>query len=366
MSANNFDFPVNKFLDSSLPFKGGSFLQLLEASHLLTVDTGWKSIYFSNEKNTLPSFLKTHSYGEYIFDWAWADLYQRCGLSYYPKLIHALPFTPINANKIIGESHYDFSLLEASNSYCQENSLITGEHYLFIDEKLNKDLESLNFHKMLSIQYHWKNKWNSFDEFLMSLKKNRRKMIKKERIKVANYGLEIKHLKGSEITEEICNQIYTLYLSTIRKKNSYAYLNKAFFYLLPKYLKDSLKVVLAIENETIIAMSLFFEEENTLFGRYWGIDLNAEAKFPLLHFELCYYQGMDICFESNLALFEAGAQGEQKLWRGFEPVEILSAHKLKNKDMFSIVKDHLNNQNLEVQSQILELRNYLPFGPTSV
>ncbi len=342
-------------VNSNHCFSNKLFYQHLERCNLLTGQTGWDPIYFSREKSVLPGFIKSHSYGEFIFDWAWANFYARFGINYYPKLVHCTPFTPVNAPKIIGENCPQ--LFQDSFDFYQQQPALSGEHYLFISDEEEEILKSLNFKIMKTIQYHFINKWESFDAFLEDLKKGRRKMIKKERLKVAHSKVEIEWL--SDYSEAQLDEIYLLYISTIAKKQSQAYLNRAFFMDLG-YLTN-VKILVARLDQKIIAMSLFFESSKALYGRYWGIDPSIEHLYPFLHFEMCYYRGLDYIFKKNLPLFEAGAQGEQKLWRGFTPVVIKSAHHIKRADLFGPIKDYINDQNKNTINEIENLKKYLPF-----
>lgn len=348
-------------IKSDNPFCDGRFFQLLEESHSVGDETGWLPYHLKYQQDILPGYLKGHSYGEYIFDWAWADFYQRYRIPYYPKLIHAIPFTPVNAPKNLTQSADIFSELVAhSFENYQRTTQLSGEHYLFLTDDEAKIIESQGHKIMKSTQYHWQKKWDNFEHFLQSLKKGRRKMIKKERQKVKDSGIRIKTYRAHECLE-IMPKVYELYLSTIAKKNSYAYLKKEFFQLLPKMMDESLLIFIAEYNSQDIAMSLFIDSEKALYGRYWGILAQYENEFPALHFEMCYYQGMDYCFKNDIPLFEAGAQGEHKLWRGFEPVEILSAHHLRIPELFKPICDYIDQQNQEVENRILELRKYLPY-----
>lgn len=342
-------------IESDHPFTAKSFFKILEQSKLLTNQTGWNPIYFSNDQSVLPGFIKTHSYGEFIFDWAWANFYQRFGIDYYPKLVHCTPFTPVNAPKIIGV--FDQELFNESFKFYQSESRLTGEHYLFISDIEENALKKLNFKIMHTIQYHFKSKWNSFDNFLDDLRPNRRKMIKKERKKITQSPVEISWLDN--FSDENMETIYLLYISTIAKKQSQAYLNKDFFLRLKTH--PQVKILVARIGENIFAMSIFFESKDALYGRYWGINPNFEKEYPFLHFEMCYYIGLDYIFENRIPLFEAGAQGEQKLWRGFTPVVIKSAHHIKREDLFAPIKDYIDEQNEKTSIEIENLKKYLPF-----
>lgn len=357
-------YPDSHRASSGHPFCNEGFFKLLETSKVVGAEQGWLPVYFSNPNALLPSYIKSHSYGEYIFDWQWAEAYQRNGVNYYPKLIHALPFTPVNAPKVWGgDWPSQLELINESFDFYQRSTELTGEHYLFIDDALVQELKKKKFLEMISLQYHWRNTvgWQCFDDFLQSLKRSRRKMMVKERKKVEQYGLHICWKSGHELTEDLMEQIYQLYLQTIEKKNAFAYLNESFFKQMPVYLKTELKVLLAFEDDELIAMSLFVSNDQVLFGRYWGIQKKYEEKYSLLHFEMCYYRGMDYCFQHGIKLFEAGAQGEQKLWRGFTPVAIKSAHHLRDMRFYDSVKNFLTQQNPWQMDQINDLKSHLPF-----
>lgn len=345
----------------SNPFIDGRFFELLKKSNSIGDNTGWQSHHLENHEANLSGFIKTHSYGEYIFDWAWADFYHKYQIPYYPKLIHAIPFTPVNAPKLIANTESQMHDIAAQSfEKYQATHPLSGEHYLFINELEASILERLDFKVMKTLQYHWRNRWENFNHFLDSLSKNRRKMIRKERKKIAESQLEIKLYSG-EAAEEIMSDVFKLYLSTISKKNAYAYLTQDFFNLIPKYLDDNLVIYMASLDNQNIAMSIFVESDDTLYGRYWGILPEYQDSYPGLHFEMCYYLGMERCFEKDMKLFEAGAQGEHKLWRGFEPVEILSAHHLKIAELYRPIKDYIDEQNRENALRIEHLKTYLPY-----
>ncbi len=344
---------------SEHPFCDGRFHRLLEAAGLLGRESGWEPFFIEGESSVLPGYIKNHSYGEYIFDWAWAEFYERHGAAYYPKIIHALPFTPINAPKVIGTDIEE--TLEKSKKFYLENKMISSQHFLFTNNTENKWLQGNDYLLKETLQYHFFNKYENFEDFLSFLKMRKRKNIKKERKAVKDAGLEIKWRKGSDIDEDLMKRIFNLYLSTIGKKQSYAYLNQNFFELLPHFMEDSLRIALAYKGEELIAMSLFIAGEESLYGRYWGIDPFYEKEFPFLHFELCYYLGMELCFEEKIPLFEAGAQGEHKLVRGFEPVVITSYHHLREKHFYQAIKEHLKDHNAHNREVISQFSQHLPY-----
>lgn len=345
--------------NSDHPFCDGRFSRLLEASGLLTPESGWNPFYIEEGDSLLPGFIKSHSYGEYIFDWAWAEYYQQIGLNYYPKIVHALPFTPVNAPKVIG--HEIDKVLDKSKKFYLEHEHISSQHYLFTTKEENRWLLDNGYLLKETMQYHFVNKYKNFEDFLSTLKTRKRKNIKKERRSVTESNIQIVWKSGSEIDPNLMNDVFKLYLSTISKKQSYAYLNKAFFDLIPDFMDESLKIVLAYKDEDLIAMSLFISGKDCLYGRYWGIDPLFEAEFPFLHFELCYYQGMEFCFENSIPLFEAGAQGEHKLLRGFKPVVISSCHHLRDPSIHQAIKNHLVDHNAHNTETMIRLNEHLPF-----
>lgn len=339
------------------PFSNVNFLNLLENSKCVDEKSGWSPHHFYENDSLLPSYIKSHSFGEYIFDWSWAQFYQHNNLNYYPKLLHAIPFTPVNGPKVIGDQNYFEDLIHKSFEFYQSTNL-SSEHYLFIDDEEQNILENFNFTTKFSHQYHFLNNYESFDHFLDKLKKNRRKNILKERKKNLESDLTItRHFSGN-ISEAILERLYYLYLQTISKKGSYAYLTKEFFQSLNN---QSALVITAQKNEEIIAMALFFYDHKTLYGRNWGILRHLEDHFPYLHFELCYYQGIEFCIEKGLSRFEAGAQGEHKLLRGFTPTLIKSSHHIKIPQYYEIIKKNIFQNNIYIKNEINHLNQYLPF-----
>lgn len=339
------------------PFANTDFLKILENSGSIGGKTGWIPHHFRKNESLLPSYIKFHSYGEYIFDWSWANFYEKNRIPYYPKLLHAIPFTPVNAPKFLGNENDFESLAKESFQFYQTHNL-SSEHYLFINSEEEKILNGLGFKTLFTHQYHFQNKYDSFEEFLDVLKKDKRKNIKKERRKIVESNLIIRKYQGRDLTKELMESFYFFYLKTIDKKMSYAYLTQFFF----EQLVNMPVLLISAEKENQpIAMALFFYSDQVLYGRNWGILPQYEHEYPYLHFELCYYQGIDFCIENKIDLFEAGAQGEHKLLRGFEPVLIKSAHHIKIPQCFEIIKDDIERQNVQTLQTIDHLNNYLPF-----
>ncbi|MEH0861753.1 peptidogalycan biosysnthesis protein [Halobacteriovorax sp. DPLXC-1] len=339
-------------------FANSHFLKIIEDSGSASPQRGWHPVHLTKNDNTLISYVKDHSYGEYIFDWAWADLYYRMGLEYYPKLIHAIPFTPVNNSKFT--KNLDSDLLKESFEFYQ-NSPFSSEHYYFTDKEYTQ-LEDLGFFKQVTTQYHFINEYDSFEDYLSKLRKNKRKNIKKERRTCDAYELKIEKVDARDLQIEELKQIYGIYLTTIDKKSAYPYLTLEFFIGLKELDNCFFHLAyLASKEDEIIAMAMFFESETKLYGRYWGIHPLYQSSFDFLHFEMCYYMGMEYTIDKGLRIFEAGAQGEQKLYRGFRPVEIESWHHLKNTQIHEALRQHVLNQNKQVQRYHQKLNELLPF-----
>lgn len=358
------DFPDDALGPIDNPFASPKFFKLCEKSKVVGANSGWNPVYFiakENEKivGLLPAFIKTNSFGEFIFDWAWADLYQRSGIPYYPKLTAATPFTPVNAPKVLGsKKKATDALMDAFSQFLEKNPGLSSAHALFISKRELEDLKKHNFFERVTIQYHLEVNFKGFDDYLDSLKARKRKQIKKERQAVIDSGVEIELIEN-EFSEDLMKDIYLLYLSTIDKKWSQAYLNESFFLELARDFKDNLVIYLAKKNDELIAMSLFLKSKEALYGRYWGCKTNCNIAY--LHFELSYYKGIEYCIKHCIPLFEAGAQGEQKLLRGFRPVEIHSAHKLKIEQAHEAIEKHVKTENAFHIEQIKELERHLPF-----
>lgn len=347
------------------PFSSAKFYRLFEEAQVVGPETGWNPIYFlaieeDRIQALLPAYIKTDSFGEFIFDWAWADLYKRVGIEYYPKLVAAIPFSPVNAPKVLFTSQQaKDKLLEAFAGFLQDNASLSSAHALFTTKSEARRLEREGFFTRITIQYHLELDYRNFDEYLASLKARKRKQIKKERAAVAAEKKLCIQILEDNFSDDLMDEVYELYLGTIEKKWSQAYLNKDFFRLLAKDWSKSLVIAVARDERGLAAMSLFLKTDDALYGRYWGA--RSDVDVPYLHFELSYYQGIDYCLKRGIKLFEAGAQGEQKLLRGFRPVEILSSHKLSNEPLSEAVERHVKMENAYTKNQIKELERHLPF-----
>ena len=327
------------------------WLYCLEASQSTTAKTGWEPIYFlAFEDNILVgailTYIKSHSYGEFIFDWQWANAYEQAGLNYYPKLVLAAALSPITGERILTSSNQknviENTLMQYIIQFAKSTNM-SSIHCLFCPKHELSLYKSHQFIDRLSIQYHWHNQsFKTFDDYLNVLSTNRRKTIRQERRYIKKEAIHCDYISGNDITTYHLEFMQKCYQNTINKKFSYAYLNPEFFTLIANHYKKNTLLVLAKKNNSYIAGSLNFFKNNKLYGRYWG--QIEPVKF--LHFECCIYQLVEWSIKNNIKLFEAGAQGEHKKIRGFKPSPTYSAHLFFRHDankLFQEYTDHEKN-----------------------
>ena len=307
------------------PFLSHAFLSALEESGSVGPETGWSPAPILIEDQTgvlaaaAPAYLKSHSQGEYVFDHGWADAYERAGGHYYPKLQVAVPFTPVPGPRLLG--HFPQQLLAAAEAVTVQNGL-SSAHITFIDDAGAAECERRGWLIRYGIQYHWLNRgYGDFDDFLAALTSRKRKAIRKERAQ-AREGLEFATLRGSGIGAAEWDAMWAFYQDTGSRKWGRPYLTRDFFDRIGESMGDRLLLLLAYRNGRPIAGALNFIGPDTLYGRYWG----TVTDVPFLHFELCYYQAIEWAIEQGLSSAQAGAQGEHKLARGYQPVISRSAH----------------------------------------
>lgn len=340
------------------PFLEYEFLYALEASGCVGVGSGWDPRYivlFANSRiiASLTFYVKTDSYGEYIFDWEWARAYYDAGLSYYPKAVVGVPFTPTNGQRIMVDENYDFeicasALVEKLIEYCNSFAL-SSIHFLFITEKEKKILEKFNFLDRLTHQYHWHNReYKSFDDFLFDLRSGRRKQIRKERKRIYEQKIEVEIFSKDKLCEEHLDIIWRFYLNTNSKKWGNAYLNKSFFDIIFEIYKERILLVMAKSGETWLGGTINFFKNKKLYGRYWGCNIEVE----FLHFECCYYKLIEFAIDNNIDIFEAGAQGEHKFLRGFSAVPIYSSHYFFNEGAYKSISDFLDREKIYYKNVI--------------
>lgn len=350
-------------LAGNQPFLSHAFLHALEASGCVSDETGWLPQHLTLWEGerlvaALPLYAKNHSYGEYVFDWAWADAYQRNGLAYYPKLLSAIPFTPVTGPRLLAESDAQRTLLvHAAIEHAQAVGA-SSFHCLFpstVDSAVLQDAGLMIRH---GVQFHWLNHgFAGFDDYLAAMSHDKRKKIKQERRRVSEAGISFRQLTGNAIRAEDWAFFTGCYDSTYRQHRSTPYLNLDFFQRVGHALPDNVLMIVASQGGHDIAAALNLYDGTALYGRYWG----AHAYSPALHFETCYYQAIEFCIARGIRLFEGGAQGEHKLARGFLPVATTSAHWLAHPRFAQAVETFLERESLGVAHYIGELNEHTPF-----
>ena len=341
------------------PFLSHAFLAALEDSGSVGPGTGWSPapIYVEKEGALIaaaPAYLKSHSQGEYVFDHGWAEAYQRAGGAYYPKLQIAVPFTPVPGQRLLGLRPQH--LLAACEAVVVQNGL-SSAHITFLDEAEAAQCEARGWLIRDGLQYHWFNRgYASFDEFLGTLSSRKRKQIRKERA-AAQTGLAFETLHGAEIEAADWDSMWAFYQDTGARKWGHPYLTRSFFDRIAGTMSDSLLLFLARRDGVPIAGALNVIGGKALYGRYWG----ALAELPFLHFELCYYRAIDWAIRHGLAEVQAGAQGEHKLARGYEPVITRSAHLLADPGLRAAVKRYLDGERAAVADEARWLAEALPY-----
>jgi uncharacterized protein len=345
------------------PFLSHAFLSALEDSASVGAGSGWSPapILVEDENRLVaaaPAYLKSHSQGEYVFDHGWADAWEQAGGSYYPKLQIAVPFTPVPGPRLLGVRPQQ--LLAAAEAVTVQNDL-SSAHITFIDEEGASECERRGWLIRHGIQYHWFNRgYAGFDDFLAALNSRKRKAIRKERA-AAREGLEFRVLRGAEIGPAEWDSMWAFYQDTGGRKWGRPYLTREFFDLVSERMGDKILLMLACRDSQPIAGALNFIGSDTLYGRYWG----TTDEVPFLHFELCYYQAVEWAIEHGLASVQAGAQGEHKLARGYEPVITRSAHYLPNRSFRSAVAEFVETERTAIAQELEWLREALPYRSSS-
>lgn len=349
------------------PFLSHAFLHTLEDSGCVDEDSGWIPRHFVLEEagemlGAMPGYLKLHSYGEFVFDWGWADAFERAGGRYYPKLLCAVPFTPATGPRLLAAPAADpalvtRALVSAAMQFCEQADL-SSSHWLFPDVTDQDGLRELPLLERWGCQYHWHNPgYRDFQDYLDALTSKRRKQVRKERREAAASGLEIRALMGDELDEADIAAYHALYCSTYDRKWGTPSLTLDFFLTLAERMPDALMLVLARRGGRVIAGAHLLVGATTLFGRNWGCREHHRS----LHFEVCYYQGIEQAIARRLAHFEAGAQGEHKITRGFLPQKTHSFHFLRDDGFRSAVDDFLARERRDVAHHIAMMDGHGPF-----
>lgn len=350
------------------PFLKHSFLSALEKSGSATAETGWQPYHIClKDAETdkvlgfMPQYLKSHSYGEYVFDHAWAHAYENAGGSYYPKLQSSVPFTPVTTPRLLlipGTPEDIAPALFNTVKAATDQLGLSSAHVTFLPEQEAQLAEKQGFLIRTDQQFHWKNnEYKDFDAFLTALSSRKRKQIKKERATALSAGAEVEYLTGGDITEEHWDVFFHFYQDTGARKWGTPYLKRAFFSLIGESMADDILLIMCKNEGRYIAGALNFIGVDTLYGRYWG----CLEDHPCLHFEVCYYQAIDYAIRNGLSFVEAGAQGPHKLARGYEPTITYSAHWLPNEGFRDAVARFLKVERLEVEAEVNFLADRTPF-----
>jgi uncharacterized protein len=352
------------------PFFDFEFLRALERSGCIGGASGWSPVYLvcrdeGHIVGALCLYLKTDSYGEYIFDWDWARAYQEHGLPYYPKLVAAVPFTPASGPKLlvrpdvgVPRTAVTHALLDAAHKLGEEYR-VSSSHALFLPELELDEFAQRGFAVRHSLQFHWRNRgYGAFSDYLEALEGKRRRQVARERRQVGGEGLEIERLTGETLGKEHAATMYRFYLGTLDTKWGFPYLNEAFFSEVFRTMSDRILLVLARDGAgRPVAGALNFYKGQALYGRYWG----AAEQRRNLHFELCYYQAIEFAIERRLELFEAGAQGEHKLARGFLPSLTYSAHAIRHQGFRYAIEDYIASEKELISGRMAAYLDHNPY-----
>lgn len=347
------------------PFLSFAFLHALHESGCAAVGSGWQPQYLTLWRGdllqaALPLYLKTHSYGEYVFDWAWADAYRRNGLEYYPKLLAAIPFTPVTGARLLACDQTARDALIAALGTLQESSEVSSCHILYPPQAQAIALQRAGFLLRSGVQFHWLNPgYRDFEQFLTTLERKKRKNIAAERRKVRAAGVSFRHVGGADTSAADWAFFNRCYRHTYAAHYSTPYLNLDFFRRIGATMPHNILLIVAERGGRPIASSLLIHTDRTLYGRYWG----ALEDVPCLHFETAYYQPLEFCIARNIQCFEGGAQGEHKMARGFLPQQTWSAHWLAHPAFADAVERFLQQESGGVAAYLHELNERTPFRP---
>jgi predicted N-acyltransferase len=358
----------NELKDSDYPFLRHEFLAAMENSGSVSTEQGWQPCHLEliEQGETLiylPLYIKYHSWGEYVFDQSWANAFHQSGLNYYPKLLSAIPFTPSTGPRWLGKLEPEDALQRITQSiktFAREYKLESW-HLLYPEDSSIETAQTNDLLVRTGLQYQWFNRdYRDFSHFLEGLTSRKRKELRKEREK--NQAFEFKHLSGSEITSDQLKQFYDLYSLTYLKRGRDPYLDQSFFAELVQTMPEQMLFVFAQLEGEIVAGALSFHDSASLYGRYWG----CYEEYDALHFETCYYQGIDYCIKHQLERFDSGAQGEHKIKRGFEPVFTHSVHWVNHPEFHKAIANFVDEEHEYLSSQKSHLSERLPFKNTDL
>ncbi|HUX89350.1 MAG TPA: GNAT family N-acetyltransferase [Gallionellaceae bacterium] len=363
------DIPAAQWdaLAENNPFLKHAYLSALQQTGCAIPQTGWQAQFITLWEGGqliggMPLYLKSHSYGEFVFDWAWADAYQRNGLRYYPKLVCSVPFTPASGPRLLAKTREARADLVRAALELAKGAGVSSLHLLFPYESQAEEMQAQGMMLRRGVQLHWRNAgYADFDTYLAGMRRDKRKKIKQERRKVSDAGITFEHIRGEQITPEQWEFFVRCYAHTHVQYNSPQPLNLAFFQRIGTTMPQHILLIIASRDGEPIAGAINFYNHDTLFGRSWG----ALEYHPGLHFETCYYQAIDFCIRHRIALFEGGAQGEHKLARGFLPSTTWSAHWLAHPQYAKAVEEFLQREAGGVDLYMEELNDSSPFKRAS-
>ena len=349
------------------PFLRHAFLATLEQTGCVGGDTGWYPAPITlHDRHGLaaaaPAYIKTHSYGEFVFDFAWAQAYARYGLEYYPKLIIGVPFTPVGGARLLVRPDLDGSkvraqLIAAIREFAESRNL-SSVHGLFVNESDCEAFEAAGWLPRRDVQFHWTNQgYRDFDHYLESFTADKRKKTRRERRRVAEDGIRFETLRGREIDAATIDEVFNLHRHTFLRHHNEPYLNRACFRALPAALGDSFLIKRARAGDETAAAAVFFEGGEALYGRYWG----AYEQHHSLHFETCYHQGIEYCIERGISRFESGAQGEHKVARGFAPATTWSMHWIVDPRFRTAIAEYLQREGEDRDDYERYIASHVPY-----
>ncbi len=351
------------------PFIRHEFLCTLETERCADRHKGWRAQHILLRSDdtleligAIPLYLKNHSWGEFVFDWSWASAFARHGIDYYPKLSSAVPFTPASGPRLLTASKGDpgqirMALANALRSLAQELG-VSSAHVLFAETEDMQVLRSLGFLARNDCQFHWRNReYSSFDDFIATFRADKRKKALRERRRVSEAGIRFEIRSGGEMDDDLWDRAFALSESTFAQHGHEHYLSASFFKAIARAMPNAVIAVCAMHGGQLVGVAICFRGDETLYGRYWG----QAANFHSLHFETCYFQGIEYCIKHGLKTFEPGTQGEHKIARGFEPTLTQSAHWIADTRFAEALEAHLANERTTVERYQEAMRGHMPF-----
>jgi uncharacterized protein len=361
----------NALVDENDPFLEHGFLAALERSGSVGAETGWLPhftlVRWRGELvGAAPSYIKSHSYGEFVFDWSWAAAAERTRLSYYPKLVVAVPFTPVTGNRLLVRPGADAATVQAAlvrglHDLCEATGS-SSIHLLFCTEAEKRLLAQNHYSARLGLQFHWRNRapvpYADFEDFLRAFRSRNRKQVRHERAVAAGHGLSLETREGPEMTAGEWMVLQRLYAANVGKHGGARYLSSRFFDEIRQHFSHRVVATLALRGERVVAGALNFERGQHLYGRYWG----ALEEHDMLHFELCYYRLIERAVTRGYRLFEAGAQGEHKLKRGLDPTYTHSAHLIRHPGLAAAIARFVEGEAQHVEQELAHYRSLSPYS----